>query len=106
MRTSIDIMLFIASIIFRVISYKGSYTANKTKTKLKMAYLIPWTGRFPVGKTMGPVILQALDNVKNRGLLSNYDIELHWRDTKCDKRIGVKMLIDIWRDNQDLDVII
>ena len=105
MRTLIDVMLFIA-IIFRVISFEGSYAGNETKTKLKMSYLIPWTGQYPIGKTMGPVILQALDNVKNRGLLLNYDIELHWRDTKCDKRIGVKMLIDIWRDNQDLDVII
>ena len=79
---------------------------NQTRAKLKMAYLIPWTGLFPVGTTMGPVILQALENIKDRGLLSNYDIELHWRDTQCDKAIGVKMLIDIWRDNQDLDVII
>ena len=25
---------------------------------------------------------------------------------KCDQIVGVKMLIDIWRDNLDLDVII
>ena len=71
-----------------------------------MVYLIPWTRELPVGETMGPVILQALQNVKTRGLLSIYDIELHWRDTQCNERIGEKMLIDVWRDNQDLDVII
>ena len=106
MRISIGIMLLGVSIMFKLISCNGSCTANKTKTQLKMAYLIPWTGRFPIGNTMGPVILQALENIKDRGLLSNYDIELCWRDTQCDKVVGVKMLIDIWRDNQDLDVII
>ena len=68
---------------------------NHTSTRLKMVYLIPWTGSFPVGKTMGPVILQALDDIKNKGLLSNYDIDLHWRDTQCDQNVGVKVLIDI-----------
>ena len=48
---------------------------NSTKAKLKMAYLFPWTGHYPVGKTMGPVILKAMDNIRKRELLSNYDIE-------------------------------
>ena len=79
---------------------------NNTITKLKMLYMIPWTGQFTPGKTMEPVILKALDNIKNRGLISNYDVELHWRDTQCDKSVGIIKVIDIWRNNQDLDVII
>ena len=99
-------MLLAAFATFTTITCEGSYITNKTKKNLKMAYLIPWTGRFTPGMTMGPVILKALDNVKNRELLLNYDIELHWRDTQCDGLVGVKMLVDIWRENQDLDVII
>ena len=49
--------------------------ANNTKTKLRMVYLIPWTRQFRPGKTMGPVILKALDNINRRKLLSYYDIE-------------------------------
>ena len=79
---------------------------NHTNTKLKMAYLIPWTGSVPLGKTIGPVILQALNNIKKRRLLSNYNIDLHWIDTHCDQNVGMKTLIDIWQNNQDLDVII
>ena len=108
MKKLINIILLVASAILTMISVtcESNHAENKETIKLKMAYLIPWTGRFTPGMTMGPVILKALDYVKKRGLLSNYDIELHWRDTQCDKLVGVKMLIDIWRDNQDLDVII
>ena len=100
------ITLVIMAISALSVCYENNREKNFTSNKLKMAYLIPWTGKFPAGQTMGPVVIKALDNVKNRGLLSNYDIELHWRDTQCDELVGVKMLIDIWRDNQDLDVII
>ena len=71
-------MLYFSRAIFIVISSEDP--GNKTKTKLTMAYLIPWTGQYTFGKVIGPVILKALENVKNRGLLSNYDIELQWRD--------------------------
>ena len=60
-------MLIFASATFTPITCQGSDEANKTK--LKMAYLIPWTGRFAPGMTMGYVILNALDDIKNRGLL-------------------------------------
>ena len=52
-------------------SSKDITSLTQSKTKLKIAYLIPWTGQFTYGMTMGPVILTALDNAKIRGLLSN-----------------------------------
>ena len=88
------------------ISCDEGLKTNKTKSKLKVAYLIPWTGRYAPGLTMGPVILKALDNIIARNLLPGYEIALYWRDTQCHQLTGVIKLIDIWKREPDLDVII
>ena len=61
----------IITMIIMAFSSKDTTSPTQSKTKLKIAYLIPWTGQFTPGMTMGPVILTASDNVKVRGLLSN-----------------------------------
>ena len=83
MRTFVSVMLLIASITFKSITCEGNYTTNNTKRKLKMAYLIPWTGQFPVGKTMGPVILQALENVRNRDYTGEIQNVTKLLELKC-----------------------
>ena len=100
------IILVLIAISICVLCSQDYKVQNITNAKLKMLYLIPWTGKFTPGKTMGPVILKALENIKNRRLLSNYDVELHWRDTQCDKSVGIRKVIDVWKENQDLDVMI
>ena len=62
----IYVMLFVSLAIFTVISSEDR--VNKTKTKLKIAYLIPWTLQFSFGTVTESVIMKAWDNVKNRRL--------------------------------------
>ena len=70
-----------------------------------MAYLLPWTGPWPTGSSMGPAILPALDNVRKKEFIPGFEIEMHWADTKCDKLSGMKKIIDLWL-HHGVDVII
>ena len=52
----IYVMLFVSLAILILIS--SEKRVNKTMTKLKMAYLIPWTGQCTFGKVTGNVIIE------------------------------------------------
>ena len=70
-----------------------------------MLYLLPWTGRWDTGPLIGPAILLALENIRKNELIPGYDIEVHWRDTECEKLVGLKKTMDFWA-HHGIDVII
>ena len=95
--------VFISSVDGNLLCQKGNGTPNVKS--IAMAYMIPWTGLWNSGRNMGPAILPALENIREKELIPGYDIKIYWADTEFDQLIGMQKLMDIWVEN-DIDVII
>ena len=55
---------------------------------------------------MGPAIIPALENIKQKVLIPEKDIELIWADTQCNELHGMKKVVDMWLQKKEIDVII
>lgn len=97
--------LVIFTIILHVVATKHipDVTVNHT---LHLAYLLSWSHEWGVGYSIGSSIIIGIQEVRKRHLLDGYEITWSHRDTYCEPRHGLAMLIDIWDTSPDVDGII
>ncbi len=88
---------------FHVINHVGSLSDNKTLT---LGCAIPWTQGWLIGGQISSAVSIAIEEIHRRQLLPGYEIEWIWRDSYCEPRRGMAMVIDMWVSVDHLDGII
>lgn len=70
--------------------------AGGLNASLKLGVILPYDGRYPwsLQKT-NAAVLYAVENVQNRSLLPNYEIQLNYGDSKCSEIHGPLVAIDM-----------
>ncbi len=104
-------ILLAKSIIFFVLVLKGLVEARHVSGQvvnntLTIAFTFPWSGAWPAGPSIGGAFIVGLEEVRRRNLLPGYDIQWVLKDSACNGMQGIKAVIEIWKDVEDLDVII
>ena len=61
---------------------------------LNIGYLLPWSVGWNVGPFMGSAIMPAIEEVKRRQLLSDYEIDFIFRDSGCEILMGKILLVE------------
>ncbi len=73
---------------------------------LTLGYSLPWERGWHGGGIIGSAIELGIKEVHRRQLLPGYQVKWIWRDSYCEPRRGLQMLIDMWASVDDLDGII
>ncbi len=76
---------------------------NKTLT---LGYSLPWSRGWNVGTMLAPAIVLGIREVHKRQLLLGYEIEWMKRDSYCEPRRGMTIVVDMWASVEHLDGII
>ncbi len=72
---------------------------------LTLGLSIPWEQGWLLGGQIGTAFVLGLKEVEQRQILPGYVIKWIWRDSYCEPRRGMSMVIDMWA-SVDLDGII
>ena len=74
-----------------------SLTSRGSSKDVNLLVLIPWSGSWPVGKSMASAIPIALEDVNSRSqLLPNRTLRYVWNDTRCDAGDGLYEMVNMW----------
>lgn len=76
-------------LVFFSIIEKTEGGNNSSQGVLTLGILIPWESGWTVGPYIGGAVVVALEEINNRQLLSEYNIEWFWEETKCEARHGL-----------------
>ncbi len=74
--------------------------------KLTLGYSLPWSHGWNVGTLFASAIVLGIREVHKRQLLPGYEIEWIKRNSYCEPRHGMAMMVDVWASVDDLDGII
>ena len=70
----------------------GSYTIPLDPVKL--GFLVPWDGEWILGPSCAGGILVAMDDIKDRELVS-VALSWTWKDTNCNSKVGVTAALNL-----------
>ena len=79
---------------------------HHNRSQLTIAYFLPWMRGWPVGPQVGSANVLGIREIRKRGLLPDYDIEWVYRDTWCEPKRAMQMVVDAWSSVDRLDAII
>ncbi len=79
----------------------GNVRGVALNNTLTLGYLVPWKQGWVIGPYVGSSIILAIQEVKRRHLVGDYDIEWVMRDDHCQPQHGMQVgaLKFIYRQN-------
>ncbi len=101
----VTITVIITILFYEPISGKNECGKYKNNT-LTIAFTFSWTGVWPAGRTIGGAFVVGLEEVRRRNILPGYNIQWQFRDSACSAMVGIRGVIEIWKNVEDLNAII
>ena len=98
--------LFLLYAISNSISLGANIQGVVLNSTFTLAYTLPWERGWLLGQQVGAAIILGVEEVYRRNILPGYDIEWVWRDSHCEPRRGMQMMVEMWESVGDLDGII
>lgn len=103
---SLAVRLFIIfSLVSHSLSLNVQGSVDGTPPTFDVAVLMPSSGNWTVGQSIGSAPIVALQRITSESVLP-YSVNWEWKDTQCNPRVGTKVLMELWNAASDLDAII
>ena len=77
-------------------------TQNKT---LVLGFAIPWSRGLSSGARFGSAPIPAINEVKKRNILPQYDVNFVFRDSYCEYSRGMQIAVDVWKSVEHLNAL-